>query len=258
MKEKKMKKDERFISIIIIVFLIAILTFRVVSQGKKINRSLEDLEENENNVSFSSPQEENNQKEESISLDNDFVSPDNKLSFSYPSEWREMENEDVLDIFNPISEEESNQNSFDLNSQDLEKLEEITIDDEDSDIDSEIIFLAMKSKIPQFSLGIISVQKLNLQENTISNLETVMEDKFEKEENNSYSQIIKKEKGDYFISMEVVTYVNERPTFKSNNLGLINEEDIFLITLNSANENWEDFKNEFNMIISSIQLNKDE
>jgi hypothetical protein len=228
--EEKNTKNERFVSIMIIIFLIIILTFRVVSQGKKANQSLKNLREGKNN----------------------------KLSFSYPSDWKEMENEDILDVFNPISEEKYSQNSFDLNTEDLEKLEQITLDNEDSDINSEILFLAMKSKIPQFSLGVISVQKLDLKENNIGNLEKIMEDKFEREINNSYSKITKKEKGGYFISLEVVTYINERPTFKSKNLGLLNEEDIFLITLNSANENWNDFKNEFNMIISSIQFDKND
>ncbi len=253
--KKENNEQEKFIYIGIIIILIGILTIRVFNQGEKINKSIDKIKEEGISIEY---QQEKKEKRDKISLSKTFESKNKKISLKFPPDWQKIEDNQVLKLFNPGTDQGSRSvpEIENINPEELKKLENITNTSTENKekLEGEIILMAMKSKVPQFSLGVISIQKLELSENNLSTLEKEMQNEFQKETGNSKSRIIKKEKGGDYILMEVVTSINGRDTFKSKNVGFKKNEEIFLFAFNSTYDSWKDFKNEFDLILSSIEF----
>ncbi len=247
---------ENLIYIGIIVLLVVILTIRVTSQGRSIGESINSMQEE--GIEFSSNEQEVEEKKEEIIFDEEFNSPNGKFSFEYPSEWQEIENDDILQLFqNPeqgdidqyIQEETIREEEFediDLNEENIKQ---------EGEIIGEILFMGMKTTFPNLSFGVMSVQRLDEKIENTEELEEIMSNEFEFENENEKAEIISSERGSDFIIMEVVTSTQGRSVFRSKNAAFLIDGSVYIISVNAPYESWGDFENEFNMIISSIEIN---
>lgn len=255
-----MEKDKKFVYVGLIIILIGILTIRVFKQGEKINKSIDKVQKE--GISIEYKGEDKKEKDEKISLSETFSNKN--INLKYPSDWQQVEDDQILNLFNPGNNQADGDipNIEQFSDKQLEELESISTPKnkdsaENNEMEGEILFMAMKNKIPQFSLGVVSLQKLELKENNLKTLENEMEAEFQTQTENSEKEIINKEKGEDYITMEVVTSVGDRNTFKSKNIGFVKNKKTYLISFNSTYDNWKDFKNEFDLILSSIEFNND-
>ncbi len=255
-----MKKQEQIFYLIIIIIFIGILSFRLSGQNQKISESLKRIRSEEHTFL---PDMEDIRKEDREVEMNKFIAEDEDFSFEYSANWTELEDDDVLKIFqspqaqeNLADYEDYQQSIPDLETERLEDLSQITeIDSDPREVEGEPIFVAMKTRIPSFSIGVLSVKKMeggksveDLKEEIISSL-SYEDDKYKTEITNA--QI-----GDYFISVEATTLIDNRPFFRSKNLALLSERNTYLMSFGSPIDNWNEMKTKFNKIISSVDLKK--
>ena len=252
----KTKKDDHLIYLGIVVILVAILSFRVVSQGQTMSRSIERVRED--GLEIENPETESREKDDQISFDQEFTTPDGKLSFNYSSDWQEIENEEILNLFHSSGNEEIEQHIQDdiVSEEFFEDYEIDSENDGDEEIIGDILFLGMKTTFPNLSFGVMSVQKLNEEIEDIENLEAILRDEFEFKRGDDKAEIINSEKGSDFIIMDVVTSSKDRAVFRAKNVGFLTEDNVYVISLNTPYENWSNLRNEFNMIISSTEFNE--
>lgn len=251
------KNSEKLIYVGIIIILIGILSIRVLVQGRKIKKSLNKIKEEGVELTETTKDKKSKKQEEKINLEKEFTSPDGNLSFKYPKEWNKMKNEKLLNIFNPSTAQKNTQLPEGMNQKEIKKLEEVAGNtDSENGIKGKTFFIAVRGQIPQFSLGIVSAQKIDIKEKTIGHLEQIMKKEFNKKSKNSTKKIINLEKGKNFVSVETITYMSERPTFKSKNIGFISNNNIYMMSFSSPYGTWENFQSEFNLIISTIEFNE--
>lgn len=260
--EDKNKKNEQFIYVGAIILLVIVLSFRVASQSQRMGESIENIREE--GIEFNNDyQEEDSSEEGRISFDESFSTPDNKLSFEYPSDWEEVENEDILKLFqNPEHGDVDQYMQEDMI--DHEDLESLKIDEEGYEMDDaekqeivgEIMFLGMKTTFPNLSFGVMSVQRLDEDVDDTNDLKEIMTDEFELKQGEEKAEIINSKKGSDFVSMDVITSTGGRPVFQSKNVGFLIGDEIYILSLNAPHDNWDSFEGEFNMVISSIEINE--
>lgn len=239
-----------------IVLLIILLTFRVTSQGRSMEESIKKIQEEGVDISLESQDEKDLEREEEVVFERNFTTPDGKLSFDYPSSWQEIENDDILKLFQNPDQGEMDEHLTEEAIRE-ESFEDIDFEDQniEEDVIGEVLFMGMKTTFPNLSFGIISVQKLDKEIKTPEELKTVMSKDLEFEREDEKGEIVNSEKGSDFVILEVVTSTHGRSLFRSKNIGFLVEDSVFVISINAPYENWSDFENEFNMIISSVELN---
>ncbi len=247
-------KSEKLIYLALIVLMVVFLSSQVLNSGKTINRL---IRENDESKLFNIGEipDSGNEAKNIANLENKFTTAKKDLSFNYSSGWREVEDENILNIFlNPGMQSKYAQEYADdtVNVDDLGELADSFSIDQDHV--GEIKFLATKTSLPTFSLGIISLQDLKKEGETVENLKKLLIDEIEYEDESTTTEIKNTLSGEYFVLLESVSKIDNRPVFKSINLGLINEKSTYLITFASAYETWQHFETEFNMIISSIEF----
>ncbi len=204
--------------------------------------------------------EEKDVTEEGIDLDEEFSTEDG-LSFSYPSDWQKIEDEEMIRLLNESDYrqrtfeehmEDQNISPDDLNQEEikteLEEQEEIK-----SELEGEVVFMATKTLFPNISLGIMTVQRINdldgySPEEAEERLKKVLEIEGEDEE----IIITHSEKGEGYVLIETESRSENNPLFKTKTVGFTGE-NFYLFSFSSSYETWSDFRNEFNRIISEIE-----
>ncbi len=253
MKEKRESKKYLFL----ILVLIAILSFRILNQGKSVNRM---LEEDRSLTGISFEDREFNFQKEKESSNKTYTSPQGDLTFEYSSEWTKTEDEKILNLFKaPKNQDEYLQkglDEYDYGSE-IKNLEEfdqkIGMGSDEEELYGEIVFLATRVVLPNFSFGVASLQDLKLENKSSEELKDIMMDELSQKDENSEVKITNLLVEDYFVLIETKTLINGRTVFKSKNLGLAGEAS-YVFTFSSAYETWSDLENEFNKIISSISF----
>lgn len=260
MNKNKGNKQEKFITLGIIIIFIIILSFRITNQGNKMNELLEETDEAKIEIDLEDPA--NQDSEEEKELDKTFTSPKGDLTLNYPSNWTETEDEDVLNLFNApeipekkYGEEEMDEIDYEDNYSDLKNTEGFDKKMEvGSDQVGETIFIATRVMLPTFSFGIISIQDLKIEEINSSELEELLTKELKHEDENMKTEIEESSIEENFISIKTITSIDGRPVFKSRNLGLIGKNSSYLINFASAYETWDEFESEFNSIMSSLEF----
>ncbi len=258
-----------------IILIIFILSFRILTQGRQMSDSIDRIQEE--GLEMAIPDEDeineidlfNSSEEASVTLDEKFTTPDGRLSLKYSSDWQEVEDDNILAIFQRPHGDYRLPGEFE-DTTDLEELkdleDELGYRDEDfpqyeyeqqqKEVfpETETLFIATKSTFPDLSLGVFSVQKVELEEEkTLENLKESMISSLEYEDEDTKIEIVSTEKEDYFAWVETVTLVRGRPVFKSTNLGLLGEST-YIINFNADYEGWDKMESEFNEITSTVEF----
>ncbi len=248
------KNNEIPIYLGFIIVFILILSLRVFNQGQQMSSSIERVQEEGFDLEDITTRER--VEDEQVSFDKQFKSNDGVISFEYPSDWQEIENEEVLKLFqNPRKDgEQQLQESLAEDHVQSEDLGEMEFGRDDEAL-GDILFIGMKSTFPNLSVGIISVQKIEGVED-YEDLGDLLADNLEHEEEDNETRVSKREIGEDYIIIETLSSVEGRSVFKSRVVGFIVEDKGYILSLNSPYDTWSDFENEFNMIVSSIEINE--
>lgn len=250
--------NKKIIYIGIVVIIVILLSFQVLKSGEKIDKLVEetqkeDLFEIEDMSKLDS-------EEDIIKLENEFTTSAKDLSFKYPSGWQKADDDNILSVFLKPEAQKQLAEEYDYQKKEsaMGDLEELsgTLPTQESESIGEIKFLATKTALPNFSLGVISLQKLEKKESSVETLQKKLVEEIEYADEDTKTEIQSIEKGGNFVLIEDIAKVDNRPVFKSINLGLIGKKNTYVMTFTTAHATWNDFETEFNMIISSIEFNE--
>ncbi len=231
-------------------------------QGKRISSSIRDMEDNFFSEIDINLEGNFGSRRDSLSLENKFTHSERGLSFKYPSGWRDLEDDDrIMELFQNSQTENFDSEEYDIEEvnqmESLKNLsDDFTLQTNHKNDNIENFFIAMKSSLPTFSLGAMSANSVSLEEGAVEEIEAILNKnlKYDREDGNK-TEVKTVEKGDDFVVVESVVFVNDQPTFKSKNLGILDDADGYIFNFNTTYHSWTDFENEFNLIISSIELN---
>lgn len=255
MKNNQKNDKENLLYIGLIIVTVLILSIRVFSQGQQMGETIENIRQEGLEFDTQSKSLDENE-EEDISFDQKFRSSDEKISFNYPSDWQEVENENILKLLQNPNQQEDLQGEQEVLDQ-LENIEgsDITNNTQEVSEMGDIVFMAMKSTFPNLAVGIISVQNLNKKVTNTEEIEELLIEELEYNHEENETSIVRKEREEDYALIETVTSADGRAVFRSKNIGYIIEEEAYIFNFNSPYDTWGDFENEFNMIISSIEIN---
>ncbi len=227
-------------------------------------------------ISFMDPATETEDEEEEYEAEK-FITADGKLSFSYSSEWSDLEDEEVLsflghpsgDYEDLISEDqlselresgvEMDEAYEDYLDTGPEELEQQAQDSEERFKSSELIFARIKTPFPDLSIGTISLQELILEEEkTDEEIMTLIKNELtdSSRENEKEVEITKMEEERNFEIIETETLLGGRPTFKSQHLIFIKRDGLYILTLGVLYEDRGEFEDEFKKIIASVDFDE--
>lgn len=255
MKNNQKNDKENLLYIGLIIVTVLILSIRVFSQGQQMGETIENIRQEGLEFDTQSKSLDENE-EEDISFDQKFRSSDEKISFNYPSDWQEVENENILKLLQNPNQQEDLQGEQEVLDQ-LENIEgsDITNNTQEVSEMGDTVFMAMKSTFPNLAVGIISVQNLNKKVTNTEEIEELLIEELEYNHEENETSIVRKEREEDYALIETVTSAGGRAVFRSKNIGYIIEEEAYIFNFNSPYDTWGDFENEFNMIISSIEIN---
>ena len=266
-----MKDKSKSFYITLIVILILIFSYRVFTQNREMRASIEKIQREGMDLIEFDPDD---RQEETADLQR-FTSPSGKLSFSYLSDWSALENEEVLAVMGHPS------GDYQGFSQDqAEELREAGVDIEESyedylseqdpqesnppleelnQIDSrDFILTKIKSPFLSLEMGFLTLQKITLKEEKEEDeLTALIKEDLTYETGEESIGIIEMKDKDGFKLIKTESLLGGRPVFKSNHLLFLGKDQFYILTLGSVYEDWDNFENEFEEIISSVEFNDD-
>ncbi len=269
-KQEKQNGKETVFYLAIIAIVILVLGVRIFSQGRRMSDSIDRIQEEGMDIDYEEEEpgffDIETQQNDEAGFDKSYISADGKLSFDYPSDWQKTDNDEILDLFRGLDGYQL-PDDFEQEISEIDDLEDIDPeefafsepgreDHQDLFSEMDIDFMAIKTTFPNLSIGIISVQEVHFDEEKTSETlaETLISD-LEHEDRDTKVEISDVETGEYYVRMNTLTYTQNRPAFRSKNLALIGEDKkVYIINFNSDYSGWNEFENEFNRIISSIDF----
>ncbi len=231
------------------ILLIAVLGIRISHQGARIQELLQS--EREEGFSFEMPSLRND-----LSLTNQFTTENNYLAFMYPEGWTEIEDESIFELF--TSPEYLTENIGEPEDYNPEQFQPDSVEEEFEDLEEKTtaegdpLFIAVKSSLPTFSLGLISLQEIQKEE-SVDLKELIISDG---KQEDYQIEIIDTYEEENYVMIESILKMNGRRAFRSKHLAF-SGPDYYLLTFSSSYQDWSNFVNEFNTIISSIKVNEE-
>jgi len=215
-----MKEYKNLIITILFIFILILVNYRYLQNFRKILSSGVELPKFDLSKNFDLLL---SQKGEGYK---DFVSPDGKLALKYPLDWALLPNEG-LEKFNQEMIKEG----------------------------AKILFFAQKFRLKETVFYSIIIQELSLKEGEDIN-KIFDEIKKEAEEKGGKIEIIESEIEDKQAYLKAEYVRNGSSVFNLKEKIIIENNKIYLIILFTSDKNWEEFENEVNPIIDSIQINQ--
>lgn len=271
--ENELDTSQKFYLVLIIIFIGA-LSYRIFIQGQNLKQSVQKAKQ-EGIELIELNQEE---KEEKKKLNQEFTTSDGKLSFHYSSEWDKIEDEKVLKMLkDPLDSEniptemegmEEIENTEidteklyeDVEEIEKEDLEEIKQQDKNQKefANQNIVFAARKIILPEFIIGIITLQKIDLKEEKTNEeiLKLAKQQITNLSREEKTTKITNTETKNLVSTIETKTMIQDRPTFKSKNIIFKDTDKFYILTFGTPYQSWDKFEEEFKRIFDSIEFNE--